>query len=91
MVVFRSETLPSDPLHVVLSSCILPWGQFELCWAAGTSMASPHVAGAAALVRGLHPTWSPGQVRDHLKATAEYVGGRQGFGAGLLNVDAAAH
>jgi subtilisin family serine protease len=32
----------------------------------GTSMASPHVAGAAALVLGAHPTWTPAQVRDGL-------------------------
>jgi subtilisin family serine protease len=36
----------------------------------GTSMASPHVAGAAALVLGAHPTWTPAQVRDGLVANA---------------------
>jgi subtilisin family serine protease len=32
----------------------------------GTSMASPHVAGAAALVLSAHPTYTPAQVRDYL-------------------------
>jgi subtilisin family serine protease len=36
----------------------------------GTSMASPHVAGAAALVLGAHPDWTPAQVRDELVANA---------------------
>jgi subtilisin family serine protease len=42
----------------------------------GTSMASPHVAGAAALVLGAHPDWTPAQVRDELvgRATPGAVG-----------------
>ncbi|SCL15985.1 S8 family peptidase [Micromonospora inyonensis] len=32
----------------------------------GTSMATPHVVGAAALVAGANPTWTPQQVRDKL-------------------------
>jgi subtilisin family serine protease len=36
----------------------------------GTSMASPHVAGAAARVLQNNPAWSPAQVRNHLVSTA---------------------
>lgn len=54
----------------------------------GTSMACPHVAGAAALLKELHPNWTPMQIRRHLKRTASDLGAPgndPGFGAGLLN------
>jgi len=53
----------------------------------GTSAASPHVAGAAALVEGLHPTWSVSQVEAFLTASAIPLGaaGKDNiFGAGYL-------
>lgn len=37
----------------------------------GTSMASPHLAGTAAIVRQLHPTWTAAQVRSAIANTAD--------------------
>lgn len=39
----------------------------------GTSMASPVVAGVAALVKAMHPTLSAAALKDRLQTTADYI------------------
>ncbi|MGH8028818.1 MAG: S8 family peptidase [Arenimonas sp.] len=76
--------------YLILSSGISAAGNATYLLYAGTSMATPHVSAVAAYVRSIHPTWTPGDVRSWLKTTAQPIGDRQLFGAGLVDADAAA-
>jgi subtilisin family serine protease len=57
-------------------------------WKAGTSMAAPNVAGAAALVKSNNPDYSANQVRSALENAAEVPDDydKTYYGAGYLNV-----
>ncbi|MCX5904588.1 MAG: S8 family serine peptidase [Proteobacteria bacterium] len=65
------------------------WGYYFL---SGTSMATPHVSGVAALIKAKHPAWGPQQIRDALINSAEDLGtpGRDDeYGYGLVDAFAA--
>ena len=74
----------------VASHLILPDSGYE-AWN-GTSMATPHVSGVAALVWGCHPGASNQMIRDTLNATAKDKGaaGRDtSYGYGIVQAKAA--
>ena len=74
------------PGSSILSSQPSGWGLLS-----GTSMATPHVSGAVALLLQQHPDWSPEDVKAALTTTAQPLtgDGPQGptrAGAGLVDV-----
>jgi len=67
----------------ILSS--LPNGKYD-SWS-GTSMATPHVTGAIALMLQLHPDWKPEQIKSVLMQNSTPVnGGVFDVGAGRLDI-----
>ncbi len=70
----------------------IPHGGFAMFQ--GTSMATPHVAGSSALLRQLHPDWTPAQVKGALVGTATRdarlgTTNPQNIGGGVINLAAA--
>lgn len=54
----------------------------------GTSMATPHVAGLAALILSNHPSWTPDQIRNSIDQKATDLGPKgidDLYGHGLIN------
>jgi subtilisin family serine protease len=80
------STLPTEPSSVRPDTRYASWS--------GTSMATPHVAAAAALVAAQHPDWTPADTKEHLRTRAAKVAGMGGkafteeFGTGLLDIAA---
>lgn len=69
-VIKPDVTAPGVAIWAAFSSHSGPPGTAEYNIIQGTSMSSPHAAGAAALVRAARPTWTPDQVKSALMSTA---------------------
>jgi hypothetical protein len=63
-----SSALTVAQRNAVAAGTLVPppdWASYQ-----GTSMASPHVAGVALLLKQAHPTWSPAAIKSALMTTA---------------------
>lgn len=69
------------------SLCAAGSGSYALC--SGTSMASPHVAAAAALLKSYNSSWSNVTIRAMLDSSATNLGAGSTFGWGLLQIHSA--
>jgi subtilisin family serine protease len=81
------STLPTGPSDYRADTDYAAWS--------GTSMATPHVAAAAALLAAKHADWMPAETKEHLRKRAARLtdmGGSdftQAYGSGLLDIAAA--
>ena len=90
----RPSLSTADRNAVAAGTLTPPWTSGSL---QGTSMSSPHVAGAAALLKQMYPTWSPAAVKSALTtanttvrlSTGATDTNRWGYGAGHLHPNGA--
>lgn len=86
------QAVKSTGLDSLASLSTVPGAGDGYAYYDGTSMATPHVAGVAALVWSANPAWTNVQIRNALASTAEDLGaaGRDSsFGYGLVRAKAA--
>jgi len=83
---------PSSPPNIGQSTMYDPSG---FSFSQGTSFSSPRAAGAAALLKQLHPDWTPAEIKSALTTTGRRPETMEGLkvmdrGSGLIDLAAAA-
>jgi subtilisin family serine protease len=63
-----------DPFDAFFPGLTIKDGNATYMFLNGTSMASPHAAGVAALVKELHPNWGPAAVKAAVERSAQPLG-----------------
>lgn len=85
----NGDGYPDGVLQMTFGDTPVDWGYW---FYQGTSMATPHVSGVAALVLTRNPSLTPDEVRSVLQSTAEDLGALgwdSTFGWGLVDAEAA--
>ena len=91
----NTSITPAQRLDIIAGTLIPGPGANMI---SGTSMSSPHVAGAAALLKQANPSWSPYAIKSALMTSSQQTvklasgvvdSNRWGFGSGHLNPNGA--
>jgi len=84
---YDNRTKPEVCARGVYTFCASPSGTQEYTYVSGTSLSTPLVGGAAAVVLSAHPNWTPMQVREALMMTASQADSPDNdYGWGIINV-----
>ncbi len=68
---YDGRTKPEVVARGLDTHCAAPWDLHAYTQVGGTSLATPLVGGAAAVILSAHPNWTPMQVREALMMTAD--------------------
>jgi len=86
------DGLDDGILQETFEKRLFGWKRWDYELFQGTSMATPHVSGVVALIKAIHPDYTPSEIKQVLISTAEDLG-QSGwdteYGYGLLNAASA--